>query len=227
MFKIRNRKMKTKNSTKRTLGTAGLVAGIGTILFGGLNYCGVFDNLIYAQKPTQPRQEIPVGTPIYFEDSTFARDLKRHEGVRNKVYEDTLGNRTIGVGFNLERSDARNLITSVGADYDKILNGKTSLTDAQINRLLEITAREAWTNMQRYLDGGTNYFEAEIIAANMVFNMGYPKISQFKGLKKELLKGDFPKAADEMRSSRWYNQVGNRAKELERRMRGIKSYQRN
>jgi GH24 family phage-related lysozyme (muramidase) len=49
-----------------------------------------------------------------------------------KVYLDSRGIKTIGHGFNLERTGARAAIKAVGADYDRILNGTDSLTDAQI-----------------------------------------------------------------------------------------------
>lgn len=47
-----------------------------------------------------------------------------------------------GVGFNLNRTDARVRITALNADYDAIMNGTASLSDAQIDSLLTFTVGE-------------------------------------------------------------------------------------
>ena len=64
------------------------------------------------------------------------QQLIKHEGKKHKVYKDTEGIPTIGVGFNLTRSDAKAKITALGHNYDKILAGEASLTDEQIDKLL-------------------------------------------------------------------------------------------
>ena len=63
--------------------------------------------------------------------------------------------------------------------------------------------------------------EAQLIIANMMFNLGRPRISKFKGMKAGVDSRDWNKAADEMVDSRWYTQVPNRAKRLVERMRNI------
>ena len=49
---------------------------------------------------------------------------KLNEGYYKCVYKDPVGIPTIGVGFNLEKANAREEIESVGADYNAVLNGK-------------------------------------------------------------------------------------------------------
>ena len=63
--------------------------------------------------------------------------------------------------------------------------------------------------------------EVQRIIANMMFNMGYPRLSKFKGMKAGVDARDWQKAADEMVDSRWYNQVTNRAERLVKRMRSV------
>ena len=55
----------------------------------------------------------------------------------------------------------------------------------------------------------------------MMFNMGYTRLSKFKGMKRGVDSKDWNAAADEMVDSRWYNQVTNRADRLVIRMRNI------
>jgi lysozyme len=63
--------------------------------------------------------------------------------------------------------------------------------------------------------------EAQHIIANMLFNMGRPRLSKFKGMKRGVDARDWNAAADEMVDSRWYQQVTNRAERLVKRMRAI------
>ena len=63
--------------------------------------------------------------------------------------------------------------------------------------------------------------EAQLIIANMMFNMGRPRLSKFKGMKAAIDAGDYHRAAVEMVDSRWYQQVTNRADRLVARMRSI------
>jgi len=63
--------------------------------------------------------------------------------------------------------------------------------------------------------------ECQHIIANMMFNMGRPRLSKFKGMKAGVDARDWNKAADEMVDSRWYTQVPNRARRLVDRMRAL------
>ena len=55
----------------------------------------------------------------------------------------------------------------------------------------------------------------------MMFNMGRPRLSKFKGMKAGVDARDWNKAANEMVDSRWYTQVPNRARRLVDRMRAL------
>ena len=66
--------------------------------------------------------------------------------------------------------------------------------------------------------------DAQEIIANMMFNMGRPRLSKFKGMKRGVDNRDWHEAADEMVDSAWYRQVPNRAERLVTRMRNIITY---
>lgn len=79
-----------------------------------------------------------------------------NEGCKECMYLDTKGIKTIAVGFNLQRSDARAILASVGANYSKIFDGPvtpmktpcdcntvTCLDKDQIGKILDITAEGA------------------------------------------------------------------------------------
>ena len=70
-----------------------------------------------------------------------------------------------------------------------------------------------------FMKGGNAAEEVKQIIANMMFNMGRPRLSKFKGMKAGVDARDWNKAADEMVDSGWYRQVTNRAQRLVDRMR--------
>ena len=55
----------------------------------------------------------------------------------------------------------------------------------------------------------------------MMFNMGRPRLSKFKGMKRNVDARDWMGAATEMVDSQWYRQVTNRADRLVTRMRAV------
>lgn len=79
-----------------------------------------------------------------------------HEGARATAYDDSTGkpvtsglqkkgNVTIGVGFNMERPDARNVFSKVLglSNFDDYYTGKKALTQQQVNTLYDFTLDEA------------------------------------------------------------------------------------
>ena len=63
--------------------------------------------------------------------------------------------------------------------------------------------------------------EAQQVIANMMFNMGRPRLSKFKAMKRGVDSRNWNAAADEMVDSSWYRQVTNRADRLVERIRAL------
>ena len=63
--------------------------------------------------------------------------------------------------------------------------------------------------------------DAQLIIANMMFNLGRNRLGKFIGMKAGVDARDWNKAADEMIDSKWYEQVPNRAGRLVKRMRSL------
>ena len=64
--------------------------------------------------------------------------------------------------------------------------------------------------------------EVQLIIADMMFNLGYPRLSRFRKMKAAVLRQNWGTAADEMVDSAWYGQVGRRSRDLVRRMRSVR-----
>jgi len=149
--------------------------------------------------------------------------IARHEGRDNTVYHDTMGIPTIGVGFNLNRSDAREKIEGVGANYDNIRSGRESLTDTQVDSLFQDSLNEAIGTAQRFLPNFSEQpSEVQGVLVNMAFNLGPNRLGGFVNFRTALENNDYSTAADEMIDSQWYGQVGNRSRELVNTMRSIR-----
>lgn len=180
--------------------------------------------------PLQNEQQIPeksLSNQQTPEQNNFLQNtmdmIAQHEGKRNFVYPDSEGIPTIGIGFNLTRPDAKEKIQNLGLNYNDILNKKIGLTDEQIEQLFKYTYDEALDIANSFLPNFETYPDTiKQIIINMSFNMGPNRLSQFKRFRQALINKDFQKAADEMIDSQWYNQVGNRSKELVQMMRGVR-----
>ena len=128
------------------------------------------------------------------------KDLIADEGIKLRLYKDTFGNLTIGVGRNL---DARG-ITTDEAMY--LLRGDITVAFSELHR-----KANWWKDIPR---------EAQRGLLNMCFNLGWPRLKKFKKMLAALQAHDYQNAADEARNSLWYNQVGSRAERIARRFEG-------
>jgi lysozyme len=133
------------------------------------------------------------------------------EGVKYEIYLDHLGLPTFGIG-HLVRDDDPESGQPVG----------TAVSEDRVNECFDKDVEIVIDDCrQLYEDFDDLPSEAQLIIANMMFNMGRPRLSKFKGMKAGVDARDWNAAADEMVDSRWYNQVTNRAERLVERMRNI------
>jgi lysozyme len=148
------------------------------------------------------------------------KQIIRHEGLRNKVYKDSEGIPTIGVGFNLTRPDARAKIQGLGLNYDKVLAGQQELSETQALKLLEGDIDGAVADCRAVFPNFTQLSDVRQRAlVDMMFNLGKTRLLKFEKMIAAVKAEQFAKAADEMKGSQWYAQVKTRGKELESMMR--------
>tara|TARA_Y100001937_G_scaffold115983_1_gene167409 strand:+ start:127 stop:570 length:444 start_codon:yes stop_codon:yes gene_type:complete len=139
------------------------------------------------------------------------KELEVDEGVKYEIYEDHLGYPTFGIGHLVIDSDpehGQEIGTPVSEDrVIEAFDNDVQIVLADCERL--------------YNDFNVLPEEVQLIIANMMFNMGRPRLSKFKGMKAGVDAQDWNKAADEMIDSAWYKQVPNRAGRLVKRMRAL------
>jgi lysozyme len=125
--------------------------------------------------------------------------LKVDEGLKLSAYTDTMGNKTIGYGHKITPDDNLPMFISqeqadnlLGQDIDNAIHGVLNALP-WVSDLDEV--RQA-------------------VLYNMAFNLGIHGLLAFRHTLKSVQAGDYQEAATNMMQSRWYNQVGIRAKKL-------------
>lgn len=129
-------------------------------------------------------------TSLYDRARLFAR-LTRVEGRRNKMYKDTKGIWTIGIGHNLE---AR------------------GVSDAVIDLMLEEDLADFVAQLDRNIPWWRNLDTVRReIMIELCFNMGWGDgnhgLSSFKQTLANIQRGDYAKAAAGLRASKWARDV--------------------
>ena len=138
-------------------------------------------------------------------------ELKIDEGVKYEIYLDHLDLPTFGIGHLVLDSDPE-FGEPVGTPISK------DRVNECFDQDVEVVLGECRI---LYPDFDDLPEEAQLIIANMMFNMGRPRLSKFKGMKRGVDARDWNAAADEMVDSAWYRQVTNRADRLVERMRSL------
>lgn len=118
-------------------------------------------------------------------------DLARDEGLRLRPYKCTAGYLTIGYGRNLEG----NGITREEADA--MLDHDIAVICKDLDKNIPW-----WRQMPEPAQRGL---------INMAFNLGWPRLNQFKNMLSALQTGNYYEAAQHALDSKWSFQVGDRA----------------
>lgn len=121
-------------------------------------------------------------------------ELRRDEGVKLKLYKCTAGKWSIGAGRNLSDNgiSTDEMLLMLHNDIDAASKG--------LDRALPWW-RELSEPRQRAL-------------VNMCFNLGLPRLLQFKTMLRHMEVGEYEAAADAALDSRWALQVGERSERI-------------
>ena len=133
--------------------------------------------------------------------------VKKHEGYRNKVYLDTLGKRTVGVGH---------LCVEDFWEDDKEYEEKFLMTILEHD--LQTAIKSAEDLINNCPSGGKANIsdDAKILIIEMVFQLGGNGVSKFRKMWQALQQDppDYAEASVQMLDSRWAKQTPNRANEM-------------
>lgn len=139
------------------------------------------------------------------------KDLASDEGCKYEIYLDHLGLPTFGIG-HLVREDEPEHGKPVGTVIEQDRVHGAFMLDVAVTLDECHVLYSDWKDLPE---------EAQLIIANMMFNIGRPRLSKFKKMKAAVDARDWLEAAEQMVDSKWYTQVPNRARRLVTRMREL------
>ena len=137
------------------------------------------------------------------------KSVKAHEGYRNKVYLDSLGKRTVGVGHLC--------VEDHWEDH-------TEYSEEMLMKVLKDDLKNAIQGTEELCSDCPDLKDqAKEIIVEMVFQLGKTGVSKFRNMWKALEHDppNYEKASLEMLDSRWASQTPGRAKEMSDHMRDL------
>ena len=139
--------------------------------------------------------------------------LKIDEGCVNSIYLDHLNLPTLGIGH---------LINEWDEEYGKPVG--TPVSEERVNELFDKDVKVTIEECEQ-LFGNFNDLPEEVqqILANMMFNLGRPRLSKFRKLCKAVAERNWKECAIQMEDSKWHKQVTKRADRLISRMNAVDS----
>ena len=130
--------------------------------------------------------------------------LKIDEGVKYEIYRDHLGYLTFGIGH---------LITEKDPEYGQPV--KTEVSADRVNEVFNADVQKYINETKKVFSDLESKPEAiQLVLVNMCFNLGAPRLSNFKKFIAAINDQQWSEAAVEMMDSRWAKQVGPRAERL-------------
>lgn len=140
--------------------------------------------------------------------------IAKHEGRRSKVYSDSRGILTIGIGWNLEDKQSADICEHFGLNLDKLKSGEQCLSDEQIDQVYDYQVTQTISSASGLLVGFMAMPDnVQAVVVDMIFNLGLPRFSKFRDTIAALNRGGWKQAAIDAGQSLWAKQVPNRAKE--------------
>ena len=125
--------------------------------------------------------------------------IKTHEGYRNKVYEDTLGKRTVGYGHLCVED-----FWEDDKEYDQ----------TYLNEIFEKDFENALYNSRTLISNRNINHIAQGVICEMVFQLGIGNVSKFKKMWLALDSEDYVEASKQMLDSKWHKQTKSRCESL-------------
>ena len=136
------------------------------------------------------------------------KELAADEGCKLEIYLDHLGYPTVGIGH---------LITEDDELYGFEVGSEVS--QEHVDDLFHADVQRTLRDCEfLYSDFNDLPEEAQLIIANMCFQLGRPRLSGFKKMKAAVDSRDWREASRQMLDSKWAKQTPNRAMRLAHRI---------
>ena len=132
-------------------------------------------------------------------------EIADDEGIKYEIYRCSEGYPTGGIGHLITEWDEPYYGMPIGS---KISHEQV---DEWFARDIQVTLKDCEIIFEEF---DSLPQEAQLVIANMCFQLGRPRLSKFKNFIAAVKDQDWDRAADEMKDSRWYKQTTARAERL-------------
>jgi|TARA_R110002153_G_C13098825_1_gene476305 lysozyme len=149
-----------------------------------------------------------------YDREDLIKQLAHHEGVVLKVYKDSLGIDTIGIGRNLAHRGIEVIeLTYMQKTMNDVFTNGITKEDAYFlaNKDIEIVEDELLRARAVVKDLDA---VRQRVLVDMGFNMGIPRLNRFFRMWGAINEQEYKSAAEEMQDSLWAGQVKSRANTL-------------
>tara|TARA_R100000231_G_scaffold119197_1_gene89318 strand:+ start:72 stop:527 length:456 start_codon:yes stop_codon:yes gene_type:complete len=139
-------------------------------------------------------------------------ELADDEGIKYETYRCSLGHPTGGIGHLITEWDEEYYGKPIGYPVPN------EQVNAWFEKDIDVTISDCKIIFEEF---DSLPEEAQLVIANMCFQLGRPRLSKFKKFIAAVKEQDWELAADEMKDSRWYNQTTARAERLISRIQAL------
>ena len=134
-------------------------------------------------------------------------EITQHEGRVLKIYQDSLGYKTLGIGHLCQATDPE-ANWEVGRE----------VSEEVVNQYFEIDFEKHYKEAIHIFGNEEDFAKLpeniQRVLVNMCFNLGGTRLSKFKNMLKACREHNWDEMAVQMEDSRWFGQVGLRSIEL-------------
>ena len=139
------------------------------------------------------------------------KELEADEGCKHETYMCTQNKVTGGIGHMITEWDDK-----------KYLEVGVEIPEEQVKAWFDKDIETVLSDCELLYDDFDHLPEdAQLIIANMMFNLGYPRLKKFVKMKAAIDQRDWNEAANQVIDSNYYRQLPNRAGRLVKRIRAL------
>lgn len=164
----------------------------------------------------------PIAATPQQEDTSSVERLKtsgiiESEGIEPLAYDDTEGNRTAGIGFNMDTPNATKVweLAGIPKNFEDVYNRKAELTEPEAMKLAQASFKIAMDDANSIFPNFETLPEDKQDALlHLSYQLGAPRLRKFRKLRAAVANEDFAAAAEEVMNSELPKQTPNRAAKI-------------
>ncbi len=137
--------------------------------------------------------------------------LRQDEGLRYRAYKDTVGNITVGIGFNMDSPSAKGLWlhADIPESFNSIYTQEAYLSTNSVNKLLNTCIDTCRIDLEamimRDITSYPDYVQLALI--NLMFNMGKSTFSHFTTFISLIKAENFSGAAEDLKTTKYATEL--------------------